>query len=89
MVAADRVLARRVGEDTVILDVDGNTYYSLGEVGSLVWELLAQPRTIDEVCEAVIDRYDVESTQCHADVEALLADLLAHGLACESPSSDS
>lgn len=82
-------VSRRLGEETVLLDLSGGVYYSLDEVGSFVWQELHSPRTLVECCQAVAEHFEVTSRDCEADLGQLLAELLDRGLieAVEVPAS--
>jgi hypothetical protein len=70
----------RVRDRTVVRELDAETYFVLDAVGARVWELLASPRTSQELCEHLLREYDVSRSDCERDVGALLADLRAHRL---------
>jgi hypothetical protein len=69
-----------VQDSTVILSLDRNTYFSLNEIGSLVWGLMGAPVSVATCCGAVVERYDVDAARCEADVLALVQELIAAGL---------
>jgi len=74
-VAVESALSTTIDGETVILHQDIGKYYGLNEVGTLVWELLEEPRSVEEVCQEVAGVYDVEYGRCRSDVEELLVDL--------------
>ena len=55
-------------------------YYGLNAVGARIWNLIQEPKTVDEVAAAILAEYDVETDRCQHDIVALLQDLAAHGL---------
>jgi len=73
-------VSSRVEGETVILHMPSGTYFGLDRVGTHVWDLLAQPRTLEELRDAVVARFEVEPERAEADLRALLADLEANGL---------
>jgi Coenzyme PQQ synthesis protein D (PqqD) len=73
--SADQVSSDLAGE-SVILSLKSGTYYGLNPVGSSVWMLIQEPKTIAEICEAILEEYEVDAQTCEADIQALLADLL-------------
>ncbi|MRD46820.1 PqqD family protein [Caenimonas koreensis] len=75
-----QVMARRVGEEVVLLDLLTGTYFGLDPVGSRVWDLLAAGHSLAQVSGVVIDEYDVTPEAFGKDLEALLRDLQARGL---------
>ena len=79
-VAADNTLSTTIDGETVILHRDVGKYYGLNEVGTFVWELLQEPRSVDELCREVVGAYDVERNRCRKDIEDLLTDLAQKNL---------
>ena len=77
---ASNVTWRQVDKDAVILDLDTSNYFSLNEVGVLVWERLGDGATIAEVCEEVCKLYDVPPKDALRDIEKLVAALSAKKL---------
>lgn len=75
-VAPDQVSSKLVDE-SVILNLKTGMYYGLNEVGASIWQLLQQPKTVADICAAILQEYEVEAAQCEADVFALLQDMLS------------
>lgn len=73
-------LACEVGEDTAILDFSTNTYFGLNAVGSAVWKMLAEPVSVGEIRNALVEQFEVDRRQCLEDLFSLLRDLLDHRL---------
>ena len=69
-----------LGDDTVILDLKGGLYFSLDNVGALVWQLVQQPRSVRELREAILEAFEVEPQVCERDLLALLHDLASRNL---------
>jgi len=74
------VLARQVGGETVMLDLAKGAYFGLDPVGARIWQLLAEGKTLAEVCDAIVAEYDVSHEDAERDLLALVADLMAQGL---------
>ena len=62
--------------ETIVLQLESGTYFSLNEVGVTVWNALDEARTVNDLKERVLAEYNVEDAQCSADIRALLEDLL-------------
>ncbi len=75
------VLSAAIGPTEVaLLDHARETYYGLDGPGRRIWELLAEPRTLDEVVAALMSEYDVDKATCRADTRELVEQMLAKGL---------
>jgi hypothetical protein len=78
---ADDIVAREVGGETVLLDLDAGTYFGLNSVGGRVWQLLAdEPLGQDELCHRLTEEFDAPTEEIAADLQGLLQDLLDNGL---------
>jgi Coenzyme PQQ synthesis protein D (PqqD) len=69
-----------LGEESAILNLKNTVYYGLNPVGTRVWNLLQQPRSIGELRDALMDEYDVEADRCEGDLLDLLEKMRAEGL---------
>ena len=75
-----QVMARQVGDETVILDLTSGTYYGLDPVGARIWQLMADGQTLMQVCEVMLSEYDVTREDIERDVLALVQTLLERKL---------
>ena len=75
-----QVMARTVGDETVILDLASGTYFGLDPVGARIWALMGEGQTLAEICATMLDEYEVERAQLEADVLRLAAELAERGL---------
>ena len=66
------VVSAEIGEETVMLSIEHGMYYGMDEIGSLIWELLEQPRQVSEICDSLLARFDVERETCENEVLAFL-----------------
>lgn len=79
----DALTWRVVDGDVVVLDLKGGSYYKVNGSGAVLWELLAEPRTPEELVEALVARYDVDRPRALADVATFLDDMRAQQLLVE------
>lgn len=71
---------RRVGDETVIIDLGSGAYFALNEVGSFVWERLGEGRAAAEIAAAIPERWATEAAQAERHVDELIGRLLASKL---------
>lgn len=79
VVASDQLSSDLSGE-VVILNLKSGTYYGLNTMGARIWNLLQQPKAVDELQKILLDEYEVEVDRCESDLQALLQELAANGL---------
>jgi len=69
-----------LGDDTIILDVRAGLYFSVDNVGALVWQLIQEPKSVKEIREAILETFEVAPEVCERDLVALLRELAAKNL---------
>jgi hypothetical protein len=79
VVVPDQVSAD-LGREAVVLGLDRGVYYGLDELGSRIWELIAEPRTVAELRDAILAEYEVETDVCERDLVEFLGRLAGEGL---------
>ena len=74
------VHTRRFESEAIVLDLGGGKYYSLDEVGAIVWEGLAAGKSATDVAATLVSEYEVDASTARDDVERLAGELVAAGL---------
>lgn len=93
-VSLDSVITRNTAiiftdlDDTVVMmDVDKGVYFELDPIATRIWTLLGTAgRPVTEVCDALVEEYDVTPDACRRDVLGFLAE--ARELGIVEPISD-
>lgn len=80
LVASERQLSASLEGEQAILNLDSGTYFGLNRVGSAIWEMLAEPRAVEDVIDAVVRRYEVSAEVAGEDVVRLLEKMVDAGL---------
>ena len=78
---SDDLLTAEVDGELMAMSIERGTCYGLNSVGTRIWALLAEPRTVDDLCALLAGEYDVDAAQCRKEVTSLLEELRAEGLA--------
>lgn len=77
--AKDQVSCDLAGE-AAILNLQSGVYYGLDAVAARIWHLVQEPRTVQDIRDALLMEYEVEHDRCERDLLVLLQDLAAAGL---------
>jgi hypothetical protein len=78
--AADDVLRRNAGDETVLLDLGSEEFYGLDGAGARAFELLERPQSLDDVIDTVHREYDVDRDTLAADLHTLVRELIERNL---------
>ena len=75
-----QVMARQVGEETVILNLESGVYFGLDPVGARIWQLMTDGKTFAGICDAMQEEFEVDHSVLEQDVLRLARELLDQGL---------
>jgi len=73
-------IAATVDREIVILSVERGSYYGLDDIGSEIWEKLANPTSIGAICDVLAEKYQGDRATIERDVLSLLEQMAAEGL---------
>ena len=76
---------REIAGDYIIIPtgktvLEFNGLVTVNEVGVLLWKMLQQEVTFDELVEAVLGEYDVDEATARADIQEFLDKLIESGI---------
>jgi PqqD family protein of HPr-rel-A system len=72
---------QRMDEEAIVVDPRTREVHLFNETGARIWELLEEPSTIDELCEALSDEYEgAEPAALRSEVETFVGALGDKGL---------
>jgi coenzyme PQQ synthesis protein D (PqqD) len=77
---APDVLYQEIEGETVLLDLKGERYFSLDDVGTRFWQLAEQHDQVEAIVAAMLAEFDVDEATLRADLDALLERLAGAGL---------
>lgn len=86
VVRSTDILASAVDNALVMMDVEGGHYFSLDPIGADLWERLAEPVRVADLCAQLGQTYDVTPDVCQDDVLSFLNELAAGRLLVVVPS---
>lgn len=69
--------------EAVILSLKNGKYYGLNPVASRIWELIQTPLSTDEIQNAILREYEVESEMCEQEVSFFLKQMADEELIVE------
>jgi len=79
------VVEAEIDNEVVAINIETGNCYGLNPVGSRIWNLIAAPVRIGDVCAALISEYQVQPGTCEQQVLSLLEELRAEGLVSTLP----
>ncbi len=72
---SEEPVAVEVDRTVVMMSVDQGMYFGLEGVGPKIWALLEQPRSVRQLCEALMSEFEVAPEVCRREVGSFLEEL--------------
>jgi hypothetical protein len=66
--------------EAVLINLENGFYYTLNRVGTVIWELFTGDQTLEAICSALCERFDVTADVARKDLLALVTKLHHEGL---------
>ena len=78
------VVAREVGGEMMLMDLESGTYFGLDPVGMRIWQSLEDGQSTEQMLERLESEFDVTPEQLRKDVATLYQTLREHNLVIET-----
>ena len=66
--------------ESIILNLKDGKYYGLDPIGTRIWDLIHEPKTVQQIQEVLLEEYEVEPDVCLSELLTLLRELASQGL---------
>lgn len=60
----------------MLMNIENGAYFQAVGVGSVIWRLLEEPRSEEDIVNHLVERYQVERADCARDVAGFLTKLV-------------
>ena len=74
------VLIKEIRGESVLLNLEKESYFGLDKVGTRMWTALSESESIRTAYDLLLDLYDVEAERLRRDLFDLVKTLGGHGL---------
>ena len=74
------ILFNKVGNEVVMLNMEKGHYHALDEIGGTIWEMIAEPIRVTDLCSSLMELFDVTAEDCQCDVLTYLKQLQERNL---------
>lgn len=79
-VASTEVTSSEIGDELALLDSKSGQYFTLNQTGSVVWQCLDAPCSLQDIVRTVTEKFDIDPSACESDIKELITQLNDAGL---------
>ena len=80
VILSNNVFAQEIDDETIILDAITQEYFSLNEIGKVIWSLLSENKNLEEIKVQMLEMYEVPEEQLEKDLLNFFQALAKKGL---------
>ena len=80
VIQTKEIVSTVLDDETMVMSVESGKCHTLDMIGSRIWEHIARPLPVSELCARLSREYDVNQKQCEQDVIVFLNGLAEDGL---------
>lgn len=77
---SDNFIESNVDQETILMHLDEGNFSSLESTGLRIWQLLDRPTTAAQICETLLDEFEVDASTCQEQTIEFLDQLHDRGL---------
>jgi hypothetical protein len=75
-----KTISGRLHDEMVMMDMEQGKYFSLNQTATVIWELLENPLTMEELCDRLMGEFEVDRERCLEEVEEYIDEMNKLGL---------
>jgi len=76
----NETISGKLQDEQVLLDIDKGKYFSLNPIATRIWEILSDPKDLEELCVELTAIYDVPLEQCKKETQQYLDEMIKLGM---------
>lgn len=77
---SEDLIASDLDGEIVMMSIENGEYYGLDAIGSRIWELIENQKKVSELCDLLIEEFEVGREQCEKDILAFLNEMVKSNL---------
>lgn len=62
------IFTGQIDDELVMVSINSGSYFVLNSTALRIWELLDAPLSISEICDKLINEYDIDPHACQTEV---------------------
>jgi len=69
-------VTREIDGILAMMSLSTNEFHGLNEMGVTIWDVLAEPASVEAIVAHILDRFDVSEQECQRDVLSFVEEML-------------
>ena len=70
------IISSKIDDEIVMMSIEEGKYFGLDPIGSIIWDLLEKPRSLEEIIPLLQEKFDVSDDQCQEDCSTFILEMI-------------
>lgn len=75
VIRTNEIVSSDMDGETIMMSLDKGMYYGLNAIATRIWELIEKPLPVSELCNILVNEFEVDRDLCQRDVCRFLGEL--------------
>lgn len=84
MIINDKIIAREIQGEAILLNKENGDYFSMNAVGTEIFNCICNVMEIDAIVDLLLDKYDIEQDILKKDVASIVAEMVEKKIILDS-----
>lgn len=80
----DQIIDGELDDNQIMMHIGKGKYFGLNPVGKRIWELIRQPKTLDELTAILLSEYNISKKQCQQETLKFLRNAVKYDIIREN-----
>ena len=72
----DEILTSKVGNEIVMMSIKESKYFGLNKTGSMIWNILESPMTLQDICQRMSNDFKISYKKCLDETQPFIDEML-------------
>ena len=61
------IITNEIDDEVLMMSIEDGKYYGLNAVGSEIWKLIEEPKTLEEIIPALMEIFEIDEDSCRKE----------------------
>jgi len=81
------LIGSEIDSEMVFFNHNTGKYFGTGVVGADIWAYVESPKSISEICDYLVEIYDIDRDTCETQVQKFVKEMIAGGIVTSAASA--
>ena len=74
------LIGNQIDNEMVFFNQSTGKYFATGQVGAEIWAFIEAPRSVAQICDHLLEKFNVDRSTCETQVNKFVTELIESGI---------